>query len=447
MRRKALADLIAWKDTQDRKPLILQGARQVGKTYLIKEFATKYFKNNYYLNLEEHQELRQIFKQDLSTKRILQDIGLALKVDLINKEDSILILDEIQSCPEAITSLKYFYEHKTPIAICAAGSLLGIHLNSSSFPVGKVKTINIHPLTFHEFLLGSEESQLADIIEIKDDDDLFSKHISDYAHTQLWEKLKLYFITGGLPEVINVFNANKKNIVTALNLVRAQQKEIASNYWSDIAKHSGKINALHIEVIWLNLYKQLAKNIDQSVKRFKFKDALASHGKYEKLAGPIDWLCKSHLALKVPIAENGELPLTAYCKENIFKLFYFDIGILGCLANLAPETILKYDYGTYKGYFAENFVAQELVAYKHNLISWNEGSAEIEYLLEKSGKVIPLEVKSGNITQAKSLKSYMKKYNPDRAIIMSGKNLELRKDKTTAHLPLYLTEWITKLIE
>jgi len=222
MKRIALNHLLAWKNTLKRKPLVIQGARQVGKTYLLKQFATDHFTESYYLNFEENPRLKKIFAEELSPEIIIQGIGLELKKEIKNKPENLIIFDEIQACPEALTSLKYFCEKNLPIGICAAGSLLGIQLNKGSFPVGKVETISLYPLTFREFLEGTDEQMLADLINPKND----SLEISLLAHQKLWDKLKLYFITGGLPEVVNVYNRTKENQFLAFNAVRKQQKEI-----------------------------------------------------------------------------------------------------------------------------------------------------------------------------------------------------------------------------
>lgn len=440
MQRLSTADLVAWKNTPDRKPLILQGARQVGKTYLLKEFAAQNFKNTYFLNFEETPSLRKIFSGDLSPEKLLGAISLALKTQIKNDADSLLILDEIQAAPEALTSLKYFYEHKVPIGICAAGSLLGLHLNSGSFPVGKVQTMTLYPLTFTEFLRGTGNDQLADEITYNGN----KLDISEFIHEKLWEELKNYFVTGGLPEVINVYSRNKNDLYSCLQLVRAKQKEIISNYLADIAKHSGKVNSLHIESVWNSIHRQLATNYDDSVKRFKFKDALPKAGQMVRIAGPIDWLVKAKLALKIPIANRGEQPISAFTRDNIFKLFYFDIGILGAISDLAPEAILAQEYGTYKGYFAENFVAQEFAAYGKNLISWSEGKSEMEFFLQRKGELIPVEVKSGSVTRAQSLKTFIGKYSPKTAIILSGKPVELDRSKIVQHYPLYACEYVSR---
>lgn len=446
MNRFALKQLLAWKSSPVARPLIVQGARQVGKTFLLKRFAEESFRGHYYLNFEEIPELKKAFSAGLSPERILQDLGLQLKRDIKNDPEHLLILDEIQSCPEALTSLKYFSENKLPLRVCAAGSLLGLQMSHGSFPVGKVDTLSLAPLTFREFLEGVDEQALAAMIAVSDR----PLEISEFAHQKLWEQFKLYLVIGGLPDVINTYNQFKSSKFKALSAVRTRQRELTENYLNDIAKHSGKLNALHIEAIWNSIYRQLGRTQDDSVKRFRFKDALPGIGKFERMVGPIDWLCKARLALRVPLAFSANEPVSAHTRENIFKLFYFDVGILGSIAGLGPETILDYSYGTYKGFFAENFVAQELRAYgkDKDLVSWNEGTAEIEFLLSasgessESGSIVPVEVKSGNVTKAKSLAVFLKKYNPKRAVILSGKPPELKPQATIQRLPLYCCEYL-----
>jgi len=232
---------------------------------------------------------------------------------------------------------------------------------------------------------------------------------------------------------------NKDDLFNSLHLVRQKQKDLIRDYLADIAKHSGKQNAMHIERIWKNVPSQLAREQDGSASKFRFKGVVPGVKSYSRLAGGIDWLDASGLIIKVPIVNSGEIPFSAYTKENYFKLFCFDVGLLGAMSQLPPKAILDYDYGTYKGYFAENIVAQEFrCAGTDNIYSWRERTAEVEFLREVSGNVLPVEVKSGRITQAKSLKVFAEKYNPKYKTIMSARNLNIDHVKRVHHYPLYL---------
>jgi len=434
MRRTIFSDLTTWKNAANRKPLILKGARQVGKTTILKEFGKELFPTAHYINFEKDESLSQIFEKDLNPKRILQELSFVVDSS-INPEKDLLILDEIQAYPKALTALKYFHEELTGFAVCAAGSLLGLQLGKSSFPVGKIEYMEMFPMCFEEFLNGVGEERYAELLRGLSAKDT----IPDMAHQQLWEYLKYYFIVGGLPEVVQSFADNKADLFNAFKVVRRKQTDLLSGYIADIAKHSGKQNAMHIERLWKNIPVQLAKEQDSSAPKFRFKGVVPGIKAYSKLAGTIDWLITAGLVHQVNIVNSGELPFAAYTAENRFKLFCFDVGILGAISQLPPKTLLDYDYGTYKGYFAENFVAQEFrYSGVDQLYSWKEKTAEVEFMREANGHVLPVEVKSGWVTQAKSLKVFAQKYNPTYRTIMSARNLKIDTKNRIHHYPLYL---------
>lgn len=274
--------------------------------------------------------------------------------------------------------------------------------------------------------------------------DLLS-HIHDYesipilAHEKLWQRLKHYFLTGGLPEVVSVYVQHKDDLFTAFEVVRQKQRDLIEGYFADIAKHSGKINAMHIHRIWQSVPEQLARSQDGSANKFKFKQVVPGIDRYSRLSDAIDWLESAGLILKTSIVNSGKLPLKAYVKKNTFKLYMFDVGILGALNDLNPKTILDYNYGSYKGFYAENFVAQALLcADARKLYSWEERTAEVEFLQDINGEVIPIEIKSGWVTQAKSLKVFAQKYEPPCRVTMSAKNLNVDAKNKRVSLPLYL---------
>lgn len=434
MQRLMMETLLKWKESKERKPLILKGVRQVGKTWLLKEFGKLFFQNCHYINFEKNPNLAKLFEPDLAPQRILNDLSFYLghSIDL---HHDFVIFDEIQEVPKALTSLKYFCEECPQLAICGAGSLLGIHLNSGSFPVGKVTFLTLRPMTFEEFLMASNEEKSIQILR-----QLSVKNsISDIVHEHLWQQLKRYFIVGGLPEVVSSYLSNKEDLFTAFSKVREKQGDLVTAYYADIAKHSGKINAMHIDRILNSIPSQMQQTQNGSISRFKFKGVVPGVSHYDRLAGAIDWLENAGLLIKIHIANAGHLPLKGYSKENFFKLLLFDVGILGSMANLSPKTILDYEYGSYKGYFAENFVAEEFLSSGENtLFSWQEADAEVEFLIELEGKVIPIEVKSGYVTHTKSLRKFIEKYHPDYQIVLSGKRPMIENGKKTQYLPLYL---------
>lgn len=432
MNREIYANLSTWKNSDTRKPLILKGARQVGKTHILKEFGKNEFKNCHYLNFEEDKEkLPLIFRDGLDPKKVLSNIEILFdkSIDPLN---DLLIFDEIQECPDALTSLKYFSEKKSELALCCAGSYLGLQLNQSSFPVGKVEYLHMFPINFREFVAVSNNKISKYVTEFNE-----KKPIPALVHDLLWDELKKYFIVGGLPEVVKHYIQKKDNLINAFKKVRDIQKNLITDYMSDFSKHSGKANANHISRVFYNIPNQLGQSIDSSANKFRFKQVIPKLTKYSQMEGTIDWLVKAGLVIKNHIIETPQTPLKSYLKENSFKLFLFDVGILGCIQELPFESLLNQDYGTYKGYFAENFVAQEFVCSGiENLYSWVHRTSEIEFLRIIDGNIIPIEVKSGNRTKAKSFTVYTTKYNPKKQIKISAKPFIKRSN--FYNYPLYL---------
>ncbi len=438
MQRRIITELINWSKKPDRRPLVLKGARQVGKTFSLKRFGESHFERYHYFNFEKQLPLHQIFDRDLDPKRIVND--LKLQIPNLNVAKDLIIFDEIQACPKALNSLKYFFEEMPELAICAAGSLLGVHLSSEPFPVGSVDFVEMFPMSFEEFLLALNEYPLFSLLEnLKP-----TEGLPEIAHDRLWELQKIYFVTGGLPVAVKTYKLNhKESPANALRLVRKRQEDLLLSYYADMAKHSGKINSMYIERILRNIPAQLAKELDGSSSRFSFKSLGDGLSRYCQASGPIDWLEKAGLLIKVPIANHGELPLGAYCQENMFKLYLFDVGLLGCLAGLSIESVLNQNYGTYKGYFAENFVATEFkYAHTSKLCSWKENSAEIEFLLDLNGQLVPVEVKSGQVTRSQSLRVFLEKYPGKKGVVLSGKHLKVGPDRKIDFVPLYLASRI-----
>jgi hypothetical protein len=443
MKRHLMTKLISWKDAPRRKPLILRGVRQTGKTYLLTQFGQTQFNNVHVVNFEKQINLSAVFNHDLDPRRIIDDLSFELNTK-INIDHDLVIFDEIQACPKALTSLKYFCEDLPELALCSAGSLLGLHLNESSYPVGKVDMMNLYPMTFTEFLEGIGDHLAAELVHTFTP----NTQISTLKHAHMWDRLKQYFITGGLPEVVYVFSEQQQSLFDATTAVRLLQEQLIKAYYADIAKHAGKVNAMHIDRTWQAVPLQLANNYDTSVDRFRFKEIIPTISRYRQLVSVIDWLEEAELIIRVPIVGSFEHPLKAYSKENLFKLMMFDVGLLGAMNPIDPSAILSYDYGTYKGYFAENFVAQQLSSHFANtLYCWQENRSEVEFLLPYRSEVIPIEVKAGKITKAQSLQKHIDKYKPKRSFILSANPPHLNQRKTVFHLPLYLVEKISSLLE
>jgi uncharacterized protein len=434
MRRLFTEKLIQWKHAKPRKPLLVRGLRQVGKTYSLQEFGKQYFRNLHYVNFERDGRLSEIFVADLNPRRILQELSFILNTTIDVTQDFILF-DEIQACPRALNSLKYFQEELPQLALSSAGSLLGVYLSSEPFPVGKVDMLKVYPMSFIEFLLGIGDDRSVDFINQLNN----NSKIPEIVHAHLWRQMKLYFIVGGLPEVVHIFRDNRDNLPAAFELVRKKQEELILAYNADMAKHAGKVNSMHLDRVLKAVPSQLARAQDDSAAKFKFKGIVAGINRYSRLAGVIDWLEAAGLIIKSYSVNCGELPFAAYTKENTFKLYLADVGLLGAMSGLSPVTIFNYDYGTYKGYFAENFVAQEFCSSGvGHLYGWQEGHAEVEFLLDINGKAIPIEVKSGRVTRAKSLQIFADKYQPPYRVILSGNNMHIDMAHKFQQYPLYL---------
>jgi len=441
MKRSIYAHLKQWKKNKRRKPLILKGARQVGKTYILKKFGRENFENLHYINFEEDESLSRIFEKNLKVNRIIQELQFYLD-KAINIEQDILIMDEIQACPKALTSLKYFNELMPDFSICAAGSLLGVHLGEASFPVGKVDFLDMFPMNFREFLEALEENMLCDFLDTL----TYDRPIPETVHEKLWERYKIYLVVGGLPYIVQTYVELQEDLFTCLNQVRKVQKDLINTYLADIAKHSGKINSMHLERMLRTIPSQLARQQDGSAPKFRFQGVIPGIRGYSRLANVIDWLEAAGLIHKIHIINRGELPFSAFSKENTFKLFMFDVGLLGALGDLPVKSLLDYNFGTYKGYTAENFAAQEFICKGISpLYSWKENTSELEFIIESHGRILPVEVKSGWVTQAKSLKIFSEKYNPEYRTIFSGRNLKIDTENRVHQYPLYLVSYFPLL--
>ena len=431
MKRNITESLNNWESSANRKPLILRGARQVGKTYILKEFGSVAFPRCHYVNFEKDERLGRIFEQDLNPDRILDELQFYFDQSIDRGRD-LVIFDEIQRYPKALTSLKYFSEDMPELALCAAGSLLGVTLHVDSFPVGKVQFLDMHPLSFDEFLDGVGKERLAELIRKHD----LTQPFPETAHEQLWNMWKHYLVVGGLPEAVNRYRERQDNLYEAVRMIRKAQMDLLDAYLADMAKHCGKTNALHIERLWRNVPAQLAKTQNGSAGKFKLREGIPGIRGYERLSMPLDWLGRANLLIRVPIVDTIGIPLSGYARENRFKLYFFDVGLLGAVSGIAPATFLNYDFGSYQGYVAENFVAQELrAAGEKTLCCWQGRTAEVEFLLEKEGEIMPVEVKSGWVTQSKSLKVYAERYRPSRMCVLSANNIT--HENRRHYLPIY----------
>ena len=434
MERDLYQKLVEWKHKPGRKPLLLKGARQVGKTWLLTDFGNKEFSQTHTLNFERDPDACTLFEGSLSPNTILRNLELYLNRS-VNISSDLILFDEIQDCPKALTSLKYFAEEQPELAICCAGSHIGLALGSSSFPVGKVELLTLYPMTFREFL----EAQHKKLIEMID----APPPIPEVFHARLWEELKTYYVTGGMPEVVQSYlNHQPASHETFLG-IREIQNRLIQGYSADFAKHSGKTNAAHVNRVFDNVPEQITKTVDSSVSRYRFKDVIPGYSKFSQLGGPIDWLIQSGLILPVYIVDSPAIPLRSRRKNSTFKLFLFDIGLLGCLADIPIRSVLSQDFGSYKGFLAENYVAQELQSSgAPELYSWKGKTSEIEFLVVINGNIIPIEVKSGSrLHRAKSLAVYREKYSPVYTVVVTAGPERISGNHH--HLPLYKVSTVT----
>lgn len=431
MQRYALKHLIDWKNKKNHKPLVIQGARQVGKTWLMQEFGKKYYEQVAYINFDVDLKSREIFDVDYDTERLIMDIGLATKTK-INAENTLIIFDEIQECPRALTSLKYFREKAPQYDIIVAGSLLGVACHEGTgFPVGKVSFLNLFPLSFEEFLLAMGEERFVELLNKKD-----FKTIKLFNNK--YEKLlKQYCYVGGMPEIVQDFVENKD-----FESVRNLQKEILSAYEEDFTKHIPANTVAKIRLLWKSIPAQLSKE------NKKFIYGAAKEGaRARDFEVALSWLINSGLVYRVNKITKPDLPITAYEDFNSFKLFVLDVGLLGAMTDLQANTIIDGNriFEEFKGAIAEQYVLQQFKTIKDlPVFYWsNETSrAEIDFVIQIKSDVVPVEVKAERNLQAKSLKVYMEKFKPNYAIRTSM--ADYKKTDNLIDLPLYTLENITQ---
>lgn len=399
MERTIYNSLIEWKLSDKRKPLMMYGARQVGKTYILKEFGNKEYKNFIYINCYKNEMLEKLFEGDADVRRIL--IGLsAMSNTPITEGDTLVFLDEIQEIPNIVSTLKYFCEDVPGIHIVVAGSLLGVmNMNGQSFPVGKVDIMHMYPMSFYEFLLANGENGLARLLQTKD----FS--LSDAFSDKYKEMLRRYYYVGGMPEAVSSFTRNKD-----LNDVRNIQKNILMAYEADISKHTEN-ETQRVRMVWQSIPSQLAKENKKFIYGIIRKGARA---KDFEIA--IQWLIDAGLVYKVERAKGVKLPLKFYADPNIFKLYLLDIGLLGALSDTGASQILIGDnvFTEYKGAFTENYVLQQIVSCSNVPVyyySKDNSTLEIDFLVQTDDAVVPVEVKAEENVKSKSLATFINTEN------------------------------------
>lgn len=433
MYRSAIRKLYDWKNSRTRKPLIIEGARQVGKTWLMKEFGKEAYKDVAYINFDSNSVMADLFSSDLNPDRLVMGLELYLGKK-IDSENTLLIFDEVQEVPRAISSLKYFYEEKPEYHIVAAGSLLGIALHEgTSFPVGKVDFLKLYPLSFKEFLMAVHGKQYAELLE-KQDFEMITTFKQKYI-----EALKQYYFIGGMPEAVSSFMEDRD-----FNTVRSIQSRILSAYEQDFSKHAPIEIVPRIRMVWNSIPSQLAKE------NRKFVYGLVREGGRAKdYKTAIMWLSDCGLINKVSRVNSAGIPLKAYEDLKAFKLFLLDVGLLGCLAGLNQSSLLDGNsmFVEFKGALTEQYVCQQLMTLDDLGVYYyknDQSSCEIDFVIDNGKLAVPVEVKAEENLRAKSLKVFRDKFKPEISVRTSMS--DYRKEDWLVNLPLYAISEIEEVI-
>ncbi len=425
MKRNITGKLLEWKSSNKRKPLLLIGARQVGKTYSLKEFGKNYYEKMVYINFERQQEYKQIFSKDRNPKRIISEIELMQgeKIDIAN---TLIVLDEIQECAEAITTMKYFYEEYPEYHIACAGSLLGVMLmrEKFSFPVGKVDRLTMYPLSFDEFLTGTNNQLLLDAIINSYN---INQSLSEPIHEKALDLYKRYVCVGGYPEVVASYIENNQDLMSYDSDIK---KRIIEGYIADMSKYSTSTETMKITSIYKSLPKQLARENT----KFKYSE-VKKGGRAKDYLNSIDWLLESNVNLCCYAVDNTEHPLESYKDETSFKLYMNDIGLLMTHVNIPYKVVMFNEDNIFKGSLTENYVATALNANQIPLYYYKKNTLEIDFISRIDDDIIPIEVKASDNTRSKSLNKYIEKYNPPYSIRVSTKNFGITQNIKS--VPLY----------
>ena len=430
MYREIYDELIKWKDSKRRKPLMVTGVRQCGKTYVLKKLGEQYFDNTCYINFESNSTYASIFDYDFDVNRIVHELELILKIK-ITPGKTLLIFDEIQECPKAITSLKYFCENLGELHLVCAGSLLGVALKQEniSFPVGKVNRMQMYPMSFREFVIAIGEDNYISLFDKWD----VNRAIPEGYARPMAQLLKTYYAVGGMPEVVSAY-IESKDFQTVIEI----QDEILSGYADDFSKHAPVTEIEKLRMIWESIPKQLAKDNN------KFVFSHVKEGKRaHELEAALGWLKNAGLIYVLELVQNAEIPLTFNADATYFKVYMSDIGLLSRRLGVSIDDYMSENdtLKTFKGAIAENYVMNELIIQKKMPYYWKSGNtAEIDFIYEKDGKIIPVEVKAAANTQAKSYKQFSNKYEPKIGFKASLKNIasNMIHATNTVNLPLYL---------
>ena len=432
-----MSKLLAWKNSPYRKPLILKGVRQVGKTWILKEFGKLYYKNIAYFNFDENKEYKQFFETTKNVERILQNLMLA-SGQKIEAENTLIIFDEVQDCPEVINSMKYFCENAPQYHVACAGSLLGITLaKPSSFPVGKVNFMQIHPMTFTEFLLANGDENLAKYIEQIDK----IEPIPDAFFNPLYEKLKMYYVTGGMPESVLMWTKARD-----VNAMQETLFEIITAYERDFAKHPSVSEFPKISMIWNSIPSQLAREN----KKFLYK-VVKNGARAREYEDALQWLVSAQLVYKIYRSTAPNLPIAAYDDVSAFKIYLADVGLLRRLAQLAPTAFAEGNrlFTEFKGALTENYVLQALLTQFEVMPRyWSQTNPpyEVDFLIQRENDVFPIEVKSEANINSRSLKKFKELFPNQTKLRIRFSLNNLKLDDDVLNIPLFMADYTDKLI-
>ena len=425
MKRKITQQLVEWKNSSARKPLILNGARQVGKTFILREFGRENYKNTVYVNLESNGMVASMFNDDISPSKLIKYLE-AETGERILPNETLIILDEIQSCERAVTSLKYFCEEAPEYHIAAAGSLLGVAINrnQTSFPVGKVNVIRLYPLDFEEFLTATGNDLLID--EITECYTQMSP-MNEGLHQKALDLYHDYLIIGGMPEAVKAFIETNSYIDASL-----VQSSIIDSYTADMAKYASNSEAVKIRACYNSIPAQLAKDN----KKFQYK-VVQKGGSSSIFGASLEWLKQAGVILECQRVDQGTMPLPVYADQTSFKIYMSDVGLLVNKSQMSVNTIITGESNIFMGAVTENYIAQQLAAKNYPLYYWTvaNSQAELDFVLQKNDKIYAIEVKKGEHVRSRSLSVFKQKYSPDYAMRFSQKNFGKTEDVIS--IPLY----------
>jgi predicted AAA+ superfamily ATPase len=438
--RLIMKKLLDWKNSKYRKPLILKGVRQVGKTWLLKEFAKRYYKNLAYFNFDEHPEYKQFFESTKDVNRILQNLMMASGeiISIDTPEDTLIVFDEIQECLNALNTLKYFCENTPHYHVACAGSLLGIALSKpASFPVGKVDFLEVIPMTFTEFLIANGDSNLGNYMHTIDK----IEPIPEAFFNPLYEKLKMYFVTGGMPESVRAWTQDRD-----VELMQQVLSNILVAYERDFAKHPDPKDFPKISLIWKSIPSQLAREN----KKFIYK-VVKEGARAREYEDALQWLCDANLTYKIYRSSAPGLPISAYDDLSAFKLYMADVGLLRRLSLLAPSAFGEGNrlFVEFKGALSENYILQALQNQFEAMPRYwvmDNPRYEVDFLIQRENDILPVEVKSESNVESRSLKKFKEKYNDKVKLRIRFSLNNLRLDDDLLNIPLFMADYADKII-